>query len=242
MSAPRQYRWTCKVCLNGVLAPERPRQDDVRRYCLPCSQVTGKLVRREAPALEAQRAQRAERNAAKAKAQRTRQREAREKAKALQAEREAAQYTIGGVDLRVEAKRLWNLPYLKEVRRKHKPGRTELPSFDWSQNRKQVTYATAWTTRNHVEMHIGNDPARTVGVLLHELVHCCLPYKTGHSDLFWTVLHGAARQAWPDAPFQFQTRTGSTVNERQWLISKALTDMQKAVAVSPSRYAGDTTV
>jgi hypothetical protein len=33
----------------------KPRMDSIVRYCLPCSQKAGRLVRRVAPALERQR-------------------------------------------------------------------------------------------------------------------------------------------------------------------------------------------
>lgn len=47
-------RWTCE-CGNNVLAPGRMRKDDVRRFCLPCSERTGRLVARTCPSLEAVR-------------------------------------------------------------------------------------------------------------------------------------------------------------------------------------------
>ena len=50
-----QVRWKCEVCDSGLLAPTKPRMNDVRRYCLPCSSKTGKLVQRVAPTLEKQR-------------------------------------------------------------------------------------------------------------------------------------------------------------------------------------------
>lgn len=49
-------RWVCPTCGSGANAPERPRKNDARRYCLDCSAKTGFLVERRAPALEARRA------------------------------------------------------------------------------------------------------------------------------------------------------------------------------------------
>lgn len=49
-------RWNCPLCKDGVLAPRRPRRDDVRRYCLPCSARKGRLVERVCAALENKRA------------------------------------------------------------------------------------------------------------------------------------------------------------------------------------------
>ena len=48
--------WTCPQCdRRGVLAPGRMRKIDVRRYCLPCSEASGKLVERYCPSLERRR-------------------------------------------------------------------------------------------------------------------------------------------------------------------------------------------
>lgn len=77
-------RWKCPRCNAGVLAPSRPRKLDVRRYCLPCSEATGKLVERTCPALERQRAAKAERRAAQQKGKR------KSAAKQRQAAQEAA--------------------------------------------------------------------------------------------------------------------------------------------------------
>ena len=52
----KQVRWKCADCNHGLLAPMKPRKNDVRRYCLPCSAKTGKLVERVSPTLEKQRA------------------------------------------------------------------------------------------------------------------------------------------------------------------------------------------
>jgi hypothetical protein len=54
----KQVRWKCGFCDHGLLAPTKPRKNDVRRYCLPCSSKSGKLVERVAPSLEKKREQR----------------------------------------------------------------------------------------------------------------------------------------------------------------------------------------
>jgi len=54
----KQVRWKCETCDDGLLAPSRPRRNDVRRYCLPCSAKRGTLVERIAPALEKKREKR----------------------------------------------------------------------------------------------------------------------------------------------------------------------------------------
>lgn len=66
-------RWICPDCGSGVNGPERPRQDDVRRYCLTCSGRTGRLIRRVAPRLERERAERAARQHARERSARERE-------------------------------------------------------------------------------------------------------------------------------------------------------------------------
>jgi hypothetical protein len=61
-------RWVCPTCNEGKLAPRRPRRDDVRRYCLPCSEKSGRLVSRVNPTLESKRQARKARAAAKRRA------------------------------------------------------------------------------------------------------------------------------------------------------------------------------
>jgi hypothetical protein len=56
----KQARWQCPKCGDGKLAPRRPRRNDTRRYCLPCSDKTGRLVQRQAPSLERLRQKAAE--------------------------------------------------------------------------------------------------------------------------------------------------------------------------------------
>ncbi len=70
MSAHGRKRWVCPRCGSGVLAPSRPRRDDVRRFCLKCSQKTGRLVERTCPVLDlkAQKKADAKRRAAARKA------------------------------------------------------------------------------------------------------------------------------------------------------------------------------
>lgn len=89
--APAMRKWKCPRCGSGALAPSKPRRDDVRRYCLVCSASTGRLVMREAPALEAERARRAE--TTKAKREATKQRAARATAE---------RFTVAEIDLRDE--------------------------------------------------------------------------------------------------------------------------------------------
>jgi hypothetical protein len=47
--------WKCPTCSNGVRAPQQPRKNDTRRYCLACSKHSATLVERVCPANERKR-------------------------------------------------------------------------------------------------------------------------------------------------------------------------------------------
>lgn len=102
----KQVRWRCEMCGDGLLAPSRPRRNDVRRYCLPCSAKRGTLVERVAPALEKHREKRAAFVQSKAKEKRQRERLRLEPIKARR-RAEAKQQAI----FEREADRLWKLFY-----------------------------------------------------------------------------------------------------------------------------------
>lgn len=65
-------RWSCPNSCGepAKLAPERARTNDTRTYCLPCSERTGRLVRRVCEAAEKRRATKAETRAERAKRER----------------------------------------------------------------------------------------------------------------------------------------------------------------------------
>lgn len=103
-------RWCCPTGAHpAVLAPSRPRRDDVRRYCLRCSEKSGRLVERVAPALEAKRASADDKRKARAATKRERERA-----------HEDAYYRVGDVDLRAVVASLYRLPVAREWRtRRH---------------------------------------------------------------------------------------------------------------------------
>jgi hypothetical protein len=113
VTTKKQARWTCLNCGEGGLAPTKPRRDDVRRYCLPCSAKTGRLVERVSPSLERRR---------EAQAARTRERSKKKKAR-VSAQRQKVTANERLVKKRQklineEAQRLWKLltPYHKGKR------------------------------------------------------------------------------------------------------------------------------
>ena len=73
MVAPQRKRYVCPLCGTAVLSPSRMAKDDVRRFCLRCSERTGKLVARVSPVLERQRRRSKERTAKKAATKRHRE-------------------------------------------------------------------------------------------------------------------------------------------------------------------------
>jgi hypothetical protein len=128
MSAPTMKRWVCPNCSGGLLAPSRPRKDDVRRYCLGCSKRTGRLVERTCPALERERATSREARSTRAKTQRqtvTRQKQA---AAALRSAKLDARFVVRSavepgatVDLRNEVARVWRAARKVEPRLRERP-------------------------------------------------------------------------------------------------------------------------
>ena len=63
--AAKKKRWVCPICNVGKLGGQRPAKDNIIRYCLPCSEKTGKLVLRICPADETKKRKKAEALAAK---------------------------------------------------------------------------------------------------------------------------------------------------------------------------------
>lgn len=182
-------RWVCPARGGGVLAPSAPRLDDVRRYCLDCSKKTGRLVKRTCPALDRQRTEKRQRAAERGQTKKQRDRE-----------REVAARSAAGVDLLVEAKRMWELPALKDLR-----GRREFPdiTFRRARNGKAFSSGHCWYGRKaRITVTIGTNERGAWKTLLHELVHAVLGSE-GHSTRFWNVLMGACNEAWPEVDFRW---------------------------------------
>lgn len=193
-------RWVCPSCGGGAIAPDRPRRDDTRRYCLACSASTGRLVERTCPALDRRRAVSSERTAAKRKASVERRKASVER------EREAARArrTLGGVDLLAEAKRLWALPAMREVRgRPAARHRRMFPEVVIRHRRGVSSSGHCRYGDRRIVVTAGTDVNRAIEVVLHELVHAACGAMHGHNATFWRTLRSAACQAWPDHDFRF---------------------------------------
>lgn len=218
----KQHRWICPLCSKGVNGPQRPRRDDVRRYCLPCSAKTGRLVERTAPALERARAESRQRSAAK-RATRTR----------TVKDTQLAARSAGPFDLLAEAKRLWNLPVMVKQPR----WVPQLPEIEFRRSRgtrgsspKVRTsgrcYGNGWHAR--IVLTIGSDPVDALDTVLHELVHAVMPDDEHHGDRFWMVNRSAAREAWPTATFRFN-EPAATAYDKQRQIYKGLRELYVAI-------------
>jgi hypothetical protein len=175
-------RWVCPTCRAGVLGPERPRRDDVRRYCLACSAKSGRLVERTAPAAERERAERAGRAAAKRSTKQQREREAK-----------IARATYGGVDLQAEAWRIWRLPAIRETTQQQR-----LPDIEWRHRRGYHTSGVSQGGR--LVITAPDDAPKAIAVLIHELAHEAGHWNgeaRGHSREFWRLVRRIAREAYP---------------------------------------------
>lgn len=178
-------RWVCPECGASKLAPVRPRRDDVRRYCLPCSEQTGRLVERSAPSLERARTEQTERRKAKA----ARQRQAAARQRERQAERSAAEArkreVVAGVDIRKELARLWAAGL---AGRYGKPWHRSVPALTVRLQRKKL-YASghAYPLQHRIAMTVPHDAVQVLAVLAHETAHLLAP-EADHRQLFWLVL------------------------------------------------------
>jgi hypothetical protein len=218
-----QRRWTCPKCGKGALAPGKPRKDDVRRYCLPCSKKTGRLVTRECLSLERERADAKRQRDERAKRQRaaaTRKRTAHARDRR---QKEFVGAGVARVALRALLRRwsglkAWTLPgwvhhHRGKVNLFVRHGHPELlvrrgkaqddhwhPAHAWSGHRITMTIPRHWD----------DDPltparkANLLMTLLHEMAHLAVGRaprgadgrREAHGDLFNQLFCAAAEEVW----------------------------------------------
>jgi hypothetical protein len=187
----KQVRWKCEICNHGLLAPTKPRKNDVRRYCLPCSGKTGKLVERISPTLEKQRTVKSEQRKVKVKKVNTEKKVLRDK-KSVVLKRNAA--------IRKEGERVWKL---MEGWHKGKP----MPKINIVQSRYKHGAGHAKYWRNEIQVNVYPEQNErssqwTWYVLAHELAHCaCPPVVTNgkrdvHHKEFYKALKHACEKRW----------------------------------------------
>lgn len=97
-----------------------------------------------------------------------------------------------GVDLAFLATKLWQL----DAMRAEKP----CPRIRWrayARHASNRAWGTAWPSKHEITIRLGPGAAieEAVETLLHELVHCALPDKEHHGELFCRRLIACAREA-----------------------------------------------
>jgi hypothetical protein len=178
-SKTKRTRWECPNGDHpGVLGPTRPRKDSIVRYCLPCSEASGKLVERIAPALERKRAAKADARKAKAKQKREReQAKAREWPNVLEL----------------------MFPKLKKLSCWSKQVKHARLELRYSKTRSfSPGHARYYSGR--ITMTAGSDVGGAIETLMHELAHIAHYERYGnddrkhHSTRFYGVLFEASEQ------------------------------------------------
>lgn len=194
-------RWICPDCGSGVLAPSKPRRDDVRRYCLDCSKRTGRLVERICPALEAQRQRKQEQRAAKnrrrrAAARRKKGREAEERKKLFD-----ERSLVDDLNLHKEARKMWRTAALRDARKTWHAEDAPLPEITIRQStEKRYTSGTCHQTWHLLQRRITmtlcaqRNAPEILTTLLHEMAHAACPWKEHHGSMWKSVYLAAARE------------------------------------------------
>lgn len=187
----KQVRWKCANCNHGLLAPTKPRKNDVRRYCLPCSAKTGKLVERVSPTLEKQRTVKSEQRKVKVEKLNDKNKVMREK-KSVVVKRNAA--------IQKEGERVWKL-----MEGWHKGKRMPKINIVNARNQLGAGHATFWNNEIQVNVNMKQTERSsqwTWYVLAHELAHCaCPPVRTNgkrdvHHKEFYKALKHACERRW----------------------------------------------
>jgi hypothetical protein len=200
--ATKQVRWKCLNCNSGVLAPSRPRRDDVRRYCLPCSSKAGRLVERTAPALEKKR------EATKSKAT--------EKQKAKRAKAADAKTAQCGFDVDKEAIRLWKI-----LMKQHPNRKRRLPSIKIVKRNRETT-SGHYESGHLVQLNLGTDTVDAWECLAHELVHA-LGYHA-HDHIFYRHLKQLTEARWKIAVNSYEWNRAGYNND--WNLREQLDEMK----------------
>ena len=198
----KQVRWKCERCEDGLLAPSKPRLDDVRRYCLPCSSETGKLVERIAPALEAQRItakQKYQKKVAKRKQiERSLDAVVRDRRKARKAlvahvEKEAAKIWEMMLEIQSEIPARYRLP--------HHYARQSAPRIEFGVSRTGINGSGhAWVGSHRIRLVLPHrvQSDRSWHLLVHELAHCAVGVDEGnsHPEQMYQLMKEVYRRRW----------------------------------------------
>jgi len=203
----KQVRWKCEKCDDGLLAPTRPRKNDVRRYCLPCSAKSGKLVDRVAPSLEKQREKRTAIVQQKQKAKRVRI------ATKLQPKKERwKRWEQRQAIFNKEADRIWELFYPQGTNRKR-----PLIKIVFSRNGgcSGVNYGSDIIVR---VARWSSGGASAWEVLAHELCHSVIPTNRNdgsHGKAFYVALKNVIEARWK-VRMDWSSINGYTTSSHSW--------------------------
>lgn len=212
----KQVRWKCPLCNSGLLAPSRPRKNDVRRYCLSCSGDTGKLVERVAPSLDKQRAVVKEKKQVKEKAKRQKRANAR-----LTNRQEETKTKQRQAIFDKEAERIWKLlePFHYNLRKC--PNVTIITA---RQNRSAsgVHYFGYNEVRIRIlKEHESENFIRDWVVLAHELCHAAINRSVHaeegkHGRTFYKMLRHVAERRWKVTTDGWHELNARTSNSKSW--------------------------
>lgn len=199
MAKARRVRWECPSAKHpAVLASTRPLADATARFCLPCSEETGRLVKRVAPALEAKRERAAAKTKVKQQSKRERERAAARRkrfAPCLEPDGSA-----GEVDVKRTLERMMRLPAVKAALRDDRAlwlADREI-EFELRHHTSPGCGGRAWS-RALIQLGVGPGcPRQQVEeLILHELCHYVLPRSVAHGQRFRSLLMAAAREWFP---------------------------------------------
>ena len=187
MSKPRRTRWVCPDCGDGKLGPQRPRRENIVRYCLPCSEKAGRLVERETPALTKNREKRAEQMAERraVKAKRDRKRERRKT----------------HIRLRDAAGREVELDPIKETKRLAKKAGVTIHRVTWNRRRGGSSgRAWPWNRRVHLSIAHSESLEGFCALVAHEAAHVAAGPGHGHDDRWKDEYERIAAVLWDTKP------------------------------------------
>jgi|APGre2960657404_1045060.scaffolds.fasta_scaffold76736_2 hypothetical protein len=202
----KQVRWKCEKCDDGLLAPTRPRKNDVRRYCLPCSAKSGKLVDRVAPSLEKKREKRTAIVQQKQKAKRVRIATKLQPKKERWKRMEQRQAIFNK-----EADRIWELFHPQGTNRKR-----PTISIVFARNRDCSGYYNGGVLIRIPRWSSGG--AWAWEVLAHELCHAVVPTSIrdgSHGKAFYVALKNVIEARWK-VQMDWSSINGYTTSSHSW--------------------------
>lgn len=193
--------WRCDLCHDGKRAPERMARNDARRYCLGCTERTGKLVERSIPAKQTEQRKRDEANVARLAKRATARtlREAAERTRLAMLADSATRPREDAADwLRARIAQVLKLTCWDRLAREYRDANPAKSSRWRGRSRVQVTirqggphrfYASgrAWWWEQRLVVTTGYDGADDLSTLVHEVAHLVAPADAIHDRRFRRV-------------------------------------------------------